>query len=129
MIFNRSVLMALSLLVLSMPVMADVDITGSYKCSGNDPSDYKDYNSVLIVKNTGQTYDFKWEIVDTGERFYGTGLFSSTIPEQISVEFWNTRNLNNSGVIIYNVISNGNLEGTYTYAEKDYIGRENCTKL
>jgi hypothetical protein len=121
----RSIILAVSFTVFALPVCAEQDITGIYKCTGYDPGDKSSYDSELTIAKTGDTYSFKWKENDTN--FSGTGFFSSTAPDLIAVEWWKPKGQNTSGVIIYKA-SAGLLDGHWAYADKEVIGTETCKK-
>lgn len=122
--FGHTTLLALSLCVLAAPAYAD--IAGSYKCTGYDPDDKSSYNADLMVTKTGDTYSFKWTESDSS--FSGTGLYSKSSADVVAAEFWNPKNQNKSGVIIYQAKPDGVLDGTWAYSDKATIGTESCKK-
>lgn len=112
--------------LLTMPVFA-ADPNGSYNCTGYDPITQNNYESELKIVQTGATYNFKWKGLN--QDFSGTGLFSKSSSDVIAAEFWDPKNQNLSGVIIYQVKADESLVGTWTYADKGVIGTETCNKL
>lgn len=123
--FARTIL-ALSLTVLAMPVLADKDIAGSYKCTGYDPESKNSYDTDLTITKTGDTFHFKWQESDTS--YSGTGIFSKSAPDVVAAEFWNPKNQNQSGVIVYQAKADGSIDGHWAYADKGTLGTETCKK-
>lgn len=116
---------ALAFFMLITPAFAASDISGAYKCTGYDPESKNSYDADLTVKKTGETYKFVWKMNDTS--FSGTGFFSTTSADTIAAEWWNPKNQNSSGVMIYQVKPNV-LDGHWVYADKETLGTETCKK-
>ena len=126
----RMGLIGLSLVIASTCPLAayaaDTDISGSYKCTGNDPFQKSAYQSDLRIVRLGETFSFKWGV--GGNDFGGTGIFSKASPNVVAAEFWSPSNNNNSGVIVYQVLADGTLDGTWAIADQGLIGTESCKK-
>jgi hypothetical protein len=125
----RAGLVVLSLtLAVALPftVMADTDISGSYKCTGTDPFQKSTYQSDLSIAKLGDTFTFKWG--QGGKDFGGTGILSKAASNIVAAEFWSPANNNNSGVIIYQIQTDGTLDGNWAIADQSLIGSETCKK-
>lgn len=108
---------------------AEPNIIGSYKCTGYDPFKKVNYNSEFAILKTGETYQMKWLEVEENIKYAGTGFFSRTAQDLLVAEFWNTKNPNISGVIIFQVNPDNTLEGSWTFSDKHLIGYETCKKI
>ena len=125
----RAGLVGLSLtLAIAIPfsVVADMDISGNYKCTGTDPFQKSSYQSDLTIAKLGDTFTFKWG--QNGKDFGGTGILSKATPSIVAAEFWSPANNNNSGVIIYQIQTDGTLDGNWAIADQSLIGTETCKK-
>jgi hypothetical protein len=119
-----------TLILCSLTFVAEVyaaDVSGIYKCTGNDADASNTYETDLTISKTGDTFHFAWQGAEVKE-YSGTGLFSKGASNVIASEFWDPKNQNDSGVIIYNVKSDGKLDGVWAIADKKGIGTETCNK-
>lgn len=106
--------------------------TGTYTCTGTDASNKSDYIGELIISQTGDTYSFKW-YETKGDKFNGTGILNTGIANKdskgiLAAEFWSPGNEKKSGLIIYQIQSDGGLVGSWTWADKKEVGSEICKK-
>lgn len=121
--FIQRTSLALVSMLLALPVAAD--IPGAYKCTGVDPVEKSNYEIGLAIMKTGDTYSFKWK--EEGVEYAGTGLANRSGTAAVA-EFWNPKNPNKSGVIVYQIQPDGTLDGAWTYADGTTVGTENCKK-
>ncbi len=131
--------LAISLFALAFAVQANdvttiasqkntTDISGVYICTGHDPFNNfnNHYKSKTTIKKTNQTYQFIWQ--DPLGRFIGTGVTAAGQSDFVAAYFANVNKPNHVGVVIYKILDNGDLSGTWTLKDKNSIGEEICKK-
>ncbi|MBA2654783.1 MAG: hypothetical protein H0U71_06925 [Gammaproteobacteria bacterium] len=101
-----------------------IDLTGHYRCQGNDFLNHSTFDEPTVVTKTGETYLFTW--INKNLVFYGTAILQDNV---ISSVFWTPTHLNAPGVVTYRVLPNGDLKGKWSIKDSRMVGDEYCTKL
>lgn len=124
----------LALSATSLACFAAPDISGNYTCKGHDPFLNEDFQGLLVVKKTGETYQFNWDF-GKKEQYTGTGFFTEGVDNYIPVTIAPLKKINNSHnpynaeLQMYQIQHDGTLSGRWTYLGKDKVGPlEVCTK-
>lgn len=104
------------------------DITGTYQCKGYDPGGNSNYANPITITKNGDIYNFQW-LNSNGVPFnLGTGIFNSKLDNAISVVFWDPKKADFFGTMIYEITSDGSLQGNWVIQGTTKIGTESCTK-
>lgn len=129
-------LLILSLISLScFAAGKNPDLTGSYTCKGHDPFANIDFQAALVVKKTGETYQFEWDLGEKFGKYLGTGFYvegiNNFIPiTVVSLKKSDSNNPYNSELQIYRIGRDGSLSGRWTFLGKDTLSPvETCTKV
>ena len=121
----------MGILTISTSVYSDtLDISGSYECSYHDPSSTpNDGTETLVFKKNGDVY--KIAGIPKGSVFpyyIGKGLMNKNINNAIGYIFWQPKSPAVTTVQIFNIKSDGSLDGYFAESNKDKGGYETCTK-
>lgn len=104
------------------------DITGTYQCKGFDPGGNSNYANPITITKNSDIYNFQW-LNSNGVPFnLGTGIFNSNIDNIVSVVFWDPKKADFFGTMIYEIKSDGSLQGNWVIQGTTKIGTESCTK-
>lgn len=126
--FNDMKKIAFTSLILIISVAASAtspDITGRYRCTGDDFLNHTTFDEPSTLKKTGDTYTFEWH--NKNIVFNGTAI---RLGETISAIFWSpTIPTATPGVVTYHILPNGDLKGKWTIKEGQVTGNEYCQKL
>lgn len=106
---------------------ADASFLGKYACKGHNPYDNSDYSMLLEVTKTGDTYTFTWTDSNGYPVEYGTGVTNPSLPNMIAIIFWNGKDTERKGIVLYESTADG-LKGTWTYKTESKSGTESCTR-
>lgn len=109
--------------LMSFSALAASPIVGNYKCQRSDNK-----SAPLTVSATGETFTFQWTNDKGYPIMYGTGVMTKGMNNVASVVFWDTKDNSNYGNELFEVKSDGSLEGTFTMQSDDKVGQETCTK-
>lgn len=101
-----------------------LDISGRYRCRGNDFLNHTTFDEPTVVIKTGETFLFTW--INKNLAFNGTGILQE---RTVSTVFWTPSNMASPGVVTYQVLANGDLKGKWTIKDSKIIGDEYCEKL
>lgn len=100
---------------------------GNYQCqqtgSSNNTTSYS-----LTVSKAGDTYTFEWADNTGDPVYYGTGVMIGSLPNAISVSFWDPKKPDMIGIEVFELKSDGSLDGNWTLQSDNRIGGETCTK-
>lgn len=100
------------------------DITGRYRCVGEDFLNKTTFDEPTEVTRSGDTYFFKW--VNKNLEFDGTGILNDGM---VSAIFWAKDIEAIPGVVAYRVLPNGDLKGKWTIKRSQKQGNEYCHKI
>lgn len=106
---------------------SSLNIVGNYACSGRDLNG-GEYNNLLTVSSTGNTYTFQWNDRNGYPIEYGTGVVNSNLQNLVAVVYWSAKNLDQKGILAYELKPDGSLQGTWTARMESKIGTETCTR-
>jgi hypothetical protein len=118
--------------LLSTTFAADaLDITGTYQCTGNDPTFTPSaYTQKMIINHQGEAYPIVEEdSAGTVTPYKQFGVLTGNI---LSIAWLSTKpNTNDFGVQVYKVSKNGKtLTGPFIYWDKfNMVGTETCQKV
>lgn len=102
-----------------------LDISGQYRCTGEDFLNKTTFDEPTTVEKKGDTYLFKW--LNKGIWFHGSAIL---LNNTIAAIFWSPTFPNiTPGVVTYQVLPNGDLKGKWTVRDGKVTGNEYCVKL
>lgn len=107
---------------------AGQDISGSYRCEGNDFTGKSPYTSPATVTRNGDTFIFQWLNANGYPYNDGTGIYNKNTNNVMAVVFWDPSKPDSFGTLIYQVQSDGSLVGNWVYKGSNQVGTETCTK-
>lgn len=98
-----------------------VDISGDYGVTGanEDGSPYK--GTLKIIKH-GDVYQFRW---DAGRQYDGVGVANGNV---VAVAFTEGKDGQGCGVVSYQLLADGTLDGKWGYWGRDEMGTEQATR-
>ncbi len=97
------------------------DIAGDYAVVGTN-EDGSPYKGALKVIKHGDVYQFRW---DAGKQYDGIGIPNGNA---VAVAFTGGNNGEGCGVVIYQALSGGTLEGNWGYWGVNEMGTEQATR-
>lgn len=118
---KRTLLYALPLF---FTLVAQADLGGKYYCKGYDPFFKMNYQGPMIIIKTGDTYKITANFGE--DKYTGTGIIDKN--GSLAASFINPKNLQDSGIEIYEVNANGNLAAIWTSEGKEKLAKETCLK-
>jgi hypothetical protein len=98
-----------------------VDISGDYAVAGTNEDD-SPYKGALKVIKHGDVYQFRW---DAGKQYDGIGIPNGNV---VAVAFTGGTNGAGCGVVSYQLLANGVLDGKWGYWGKNEMGTETATR-
>lgn len=105
------------------------DISGTYKCSGYDPYDKTNYNENIVFKKTDETYSIQLIHDDSVVPYnLGTGVMSKNVDNAIALVYWDPQKPTTMGTELFEIKSDGSLDGVWTSSGTKVIGTELCSK-
>lgn len=116
---------ALFIFSLFFSFAAQASIEGKYYCKGYDPFYKIAYEGPMLITKTGETYQLQEEFGK--DKYSGTGILSKS--GRLAASFINAKKLADSGIEIYEVNGDGNLDGLWTSQNKQQIAQESCKKI
>ena len=105
----------------SAPPAPAPDIAGRYNVVGSNPTGAA-YRGTLEVIARGDVYQFRW---NAGTQYDGVGVQNGKI---VAVAFANGADGKGCGVVDYDVMSDGNLNGKWGYWGTNEAGTETATR-
>jgi hypothetical protein len=122
-------ILASALTLLCMTAFADTtNFSGTYTCKGHDPFQNLDYSKKLSISTAGDTYLFQWLDEKGNPTAYGTGVSNPNLQNTVGVGFWDAKNEDTAGAAIFQLGTDGSLQGTWTLKTENKQGTETCTK-
>lgn len=104
---------------------ASFEITGKYRCTGEDFLNHTTFDEPTVLKKTGSTYTFEW--MNHNILFKGTAIL---LDHTLSAVFWTpTIPGATPGIVTYKILPNGDLQGHWTIEGGQITGKEYCKKL
>lgn len=100
---------------------------GDYQCQRADASNNTSASTLSITKGK-DTYTFEWDDSNGDPILYGTGVMVGSLPNAISVSFWDPKKPDAIGVEVFELKSDGSLQGNWTLQSDNKLGSETCTK-
>ncbi|WP_115709575.1 hypothetical protein [Legionella sainthelensi] len=100
---------------------------GDYQCQRADASNNTSASTLSITKGK-DTYTFEWDDSNGDPILYGTGVMVGSLPNAISVSFWDPKKPDALGVEVFELKSDGSLQGNWTLQSDNKLGSETCTK-
>lgn len=101
------------------------DISGTYSAAGTNAGNKGGYSGTVTIMKTGETYAVKWNIAQSGQVYYGTGILNGSIfavAYTDKAKQW-------FGLISYTVSANGDtLKGKWCGHKDKVLGSETLTK-
>jgi hypothetical protein len=97
------------------------DKAGDYTVVGTN-EDGSPYKGALKVIKHGDVYQFRW---DAGKQYDGVGVPNDNV---VAVAFTGGSNGNGCGVVSYQVLAGGTLDGRWGYWGVDEMGTEKATR-
>ena len=97
------------------------DIAGDYSVTGTN-EDGSPYKGALKVIKHGDVYQFRW---DAGKQYDGIGVPNGNV---VAVAFTEGSDGKGCGVVSYQLLSNGTLDGKWGYWGRDEMGTETATR-
>lgn len=114
-----------SLIIVLQANAAEVpDITGKYRCQGDDLFTQGTFDEPTVITKTGDTYHFLWQ--NKSVLFQGNGIL---LNNQLSIVYWVDQNPKDFGVVSYQILQNGDLKGKWTPRNGQKTGNEFCQKI
>jgi hypothetical protein len=105
-------------LAFCLPAAAqDADLTGRYRVEGSNPGGTGQYKGEAAVIRTGETYQVVWRL--GGQEYRGTGVVRDgglAVVYQVGGQ--------SPGVVLYRVMANGSLSGTWVGLGGEALGSE-----
>jgi hypothetical protein len=102
-------------------VPTTTDIAGDYEIVGTN-EDGSPYKGLLKVIKRGDVYQFRW---DAGKQYDGIGIPNGNA---VAVSFTGGSNGEGCGVVIYQALAGGRLEGNWGYWGKNEMGTEQAVR-
>ncbi len=102
-------------------VTAPPDINGDYSVIGTNENGSPYKGSLEVIKQ-GDVYQFRW---DAGKQYDGVGVSNGNV---IAVAFTEGSNGKGCGVVSYQVLENGSLNGYWAYWGVNEMGTEQATR-
>ncbi|KTC88426.1 hypothetical protein [Legionella cincinnatiensis] len=100
---------------------------GDYQCQRADPSNNTSTSTLSVTKGN-DTYTFEWDDSKGDPILYGTGVMVGSLPNAISVAFWDPKKPDAIGIEVFELKSDGSLQGNWTLQSDNKLGSETCTK-
>lgn len=101
------------------------DITGKYRCTGEDFLNQSTFDEPTVLTKTGGTYTFEW--LNHNLLFKGTAIL---LDKTLSAIFWAPSIPGSTpGIVTYKILPNGDLQGLWSVRGGEVIGKEYCKKL
>jgi hypothetical protein len=97
------------------------DIAGDYAVTGTN-EDGSPYKGALNVIKHGDVYQFRW---DAGKQYDGVGIPNGNV---VAVAFTGGTNGEGCGVVSYQLLADGTLDGKWGYWGKDEMGTEKASR-
>ena len=105
------------------------DISGSYKCSGYDPYDKTNYTESIVFKKAGSAYSIQLIHSDSVVPYnLGTGVMNKDVNNAMGLVYWDPQKPTTMGTELFEIKSDGSLDGVWTSSGTKWIGTETCTK-
>ncbi|HEV7474245.1 MAG TPA: hypothetical protein VGN90_09350 [Pyrinomonadaceae bacterium] len=98
-----------------------VDLAGYYAVTGTN-EDGSPYKGALKVINHGDVYQFRW---DAGKQYDGVGIPNGNV---VAVAFTGGTNGQGCGVVSYQLLADGTLDGKWGYWGRNEMGTETATR-
>lgn len=103
---------------------AQANLEGKYYCKGYDPFFKVNYEGLMVITKTGDTYKITSTLGE--DKYTGTGILDKN--GSLVASFINHKNSQESGIEIYEVSANGNLNATWTSEGKEQLAKKICLK-
>lgn len=100
---------------------------GDYQCQRADASSNTSTSTLSITKGN-DTYTFEWDDNNGDPVLYGTGVMVGSLPNAISVSFWDPKKPDAIGIEVFELKSDGSIQGNWTLQLDNKLGSETCTK-
>lgn len=97
------------------------DIAGDYTVVGTNENGSPYRGSLKVIKH-GDVYQFRW---DAGRQYDGVGVPKGNV---VAVAFAGGTNGEGCGVVSYQILANGSLDGNWGYWGKNEMGTEQATR-
>lgn len=118
-----------AILSLSSAVFALPDITGNWKCTGQDPIQKKNVAVSGEIKKTDDTYSLvNWKDEGSNEMRSGTGIHNNKMKDSLAVLFWSNDNAENVGFGLYQIESANKIVGMWTTKNGKVTAKEICER-
>lgn len=122
-------MIASAILGLSSAAFALPDITGNWKCVGQDPIQKKSVSVTGEITKTGDTYSLvNWKDSDSNEAKSGTGIHNNKMKDSLAVLFWSNDNAENVGFGLYQIQSANKIVGMWTTKNGKVTAKEVCER-
>lgn len=105
----------------SNPATPAADIAGNYSVVGSNPNG-SPYKGELAVIKHGDVYQFRW---NAGRQYDGIGVPNGSV---VAVAFTEGSNGQGCGVVSYQILSGGTLDGRWGYWGKNESGTEKAER-
>ena len=103
------------------PATLSADIAGDYSVVGSNPNG-SPYKGALAVIKHGDVYQFRWT---AGKQYDGIGVPNGNV---VAVAFTEGNNGQGCGVVSYQILSGGTLDGRWGYWGKNESGTEQAER-
>lgn len=103
---------------------ADVNLEGTYICTGYDPNYNSHFTNYFSATKTGDHYSIRG-FDKEGTTSRGTGIVKKDI---FRTNYQNVFQKNYTGIIIYKIAPDGTLHGTWTQQKSKKRGTIDCRK-
>lgn len=114
---------------ISLPTSSFAGLAGTYRCAGTDPFHQSRYQNIpLVIKQTGNTYQLRWDFGQQDGMILGIGTVNSSAPTVFSAVFWGAKNTANIGIITYYMRDSNTLDGNWTVPNRTQVGTETCKR-
>ncbi|KTD60302.1 hypothetical protein Lsan_2080 [Legionella santicrucis] len=100
---------------------------GDYQCQRADSANNTSASTLSVTKGN-DTYTFEWDDSNGDPILYGTGVMVGSLPNAISVSFWDPKKPDALGIEVFELKSDGSLQGNWTLQSDNKLGSESCTK-
>lgn len=100
---------------------------GNYQCQRVDSSNNTNVYSLSVTK-ANDTTTFEWDNSNGDPVLYGTGVMVGSLPNAVSVSFWDPKKPDTIGVELFELKSDGSLHANWTLQSDNKLGSETCTK-
>lgn len=110
---------------------APADFSGTYRCSGTDPTlDTPAFKEDIVLKKDGNNYKAEIFTVNAAiPYFIGKAIINKDINNAFALLFWNPTKPDRKGTELFLVNSDGSISGIFGYANMTNIGNESCHKI